>query len=124
MQCGDAEAAVDQAVTVLAHREPGAFAGAAFLVLEQAAFVLLGDLGCDHVQHVAAEDLQRLRVVVGGLGQQPLLGGVGQGGDVEPALLGHLGRDLLDGFDCVEDDPRLLDHQPALTQRADAVAGR
>ena len=117
MPGGEGEPAVDQAVAVLGQGEPGALSGALLLGLEEPPFVLLGDLGCDHLQHPACEDLQRLRVVVGGLGQQPLLGRLSQAGHIEAALLGQLGRDVFDLLDRVQDDPGLLDHQPTLTQR-------
>lgn len=62
--------------------QAGVGAGVAFLLLEAAAFFVLGDLGGDDVEHAAAQDAQAAGVEVGGLGDQVGLGGLaGRGVD-------------------------------------------
>ena len=64
---GDAGVDLGGAVAAAAEGEAGQAAGAAFLVLEGAAFVVVGDVGGDDLEDLAAQDAQVSRVERGGL---------------------------------------------------------
>ena len=65
---------VGGAVAAPAQAQPGGLRGPAFLLLEAAAFVVLGDLGGHDLEDLATEDPQPGGVEVGGLGDQVGLG--------------------------------------------------
>ena len=64
---GDAGVDLGGAVAAAAEGEAGEAAGAALLVLEGAAFVVLGDVGGDDLEDLAAQDSQVSRIEGGGL---------------------------------------------------------
>ena len=70
----EGEPAVDLAVSVLPHREPGGGGRVAFLAFEELGLVGVGGIRGHDLQEPASEPLQRAGVEVLGLGEQVGLG--------------------------------------------------
>jgi hypothetical protein len=103
----EGEPAVDPAVAVLPHGQPGRRRRGAFLAFEEPGFVGVGHFWREHLEEPAAEQPQRLGVVAGGEVEQMRLGPL-----VELAVevVGELGERT-------EDHRGLLDLDPAVGQR-------
>ena len=71
---GDADTDVGRPVAPDPHRQQGGAAGGPLLGLEPAAFLLLGEVGRQHLQDLAAEHAQPRRIEVASLGEQVRLG--------------------------------------------------
>ncbi len=106
----EGEPAVDLAVSVLPHREPGGGGRVAFLAFEELGFVGVGGVGVDDFQEPASEPFQRAGVEVLGLGEQVGLGVLDQ-------RRVEVGGEVVEG---PEDDLGLLDVHPTL---GEGVAG-
>jgi hypothetical protein len=106
VQGGDGEPAVRAAVAVVDHGERRRGPGVGLLGLEASGFLAVGGGGVDDLEHPAAQDPQRLGVVLARLGEQEGLG-----------RRGHPGRDIRrQVVDRVDDDPRLVGAQLARRQ--------
>ena len=111
---GEGEPAVDLAVPVVGHRQPGRLRGLGFLLLEQVGLVGVGEVGCDDLEQPAPEDPQGLGVVLAGCGDQVLLG-----------LDHQVGVEVVgQRLDRADDHPGLLEPQVTVRERvADQVVG-
>jgi hypothetical protein len=95
--------AVAAAVAVVADRERRGRPGVVLLLLEEAGFVGFADLGGDDVEDPAAQDPQRLGVVVAGELDEVVFGSEA---DRRVEVVGERG-------DGVDDDVGLVEQQPA-----------
>jgi hypothetical protein len=104
---GDPSEHVGHAVSTWPEGQPGLAARAPLLVTQQPLLVTLGHVRRDHLQHPAAEDAQRARREVTGVGQQL---GAGLGRQLRIQVVGEVVQRR-------DDHRRLGGVQEAFTQR-------
>ena len=105
----EGEPAVDLAVAVVPHRQPGGGGGVAFFSLQQFGFVGVGGVGGGDLEDVPAQLLEGFGVVVVGECEQVLLGLVD---DVGVEVVGELGQGAEDGLGLLDVDPALGERGP------------